>query len=100
MQDAADCQDYFELTFDIMFDKADAYRRVKDANIFTNERIMESYHLEREDIITSMFFEPALAWKCTTRRPWEQGTVGEHDSLGTQQHGPLLSITVPKASNY
>ncbi|KAL4915053.1 CoA-transferase family III domain-containing protein [Aspergillus aurantiobrunneus] len=89
----------FELTFDIMFDNEDAYRRVRDANILTNERIMELYHLRREDIITNMFFEPALAWKCTIRRPWEQGTVGERDTLGTQQHGPLLSITVPKASN-
>ncbi|KAL4985171.1 CoA-transferase family III domain-containing protein [Aspergillus falconensis] len=89
----------FELTFDIMFDTEEAYRRVKNADILTNERIMELYHLQREDIITNMFFEPALAWKCTIRRPWEQGTVGERDTLGTQQHGPLLSIIVPKASS-
>ncbi|KAL4881371.1 beta-N-acetylglucosaminidase [Aspergillus karnatakaensis] len=85
----------FELTFDIMFDNEEAYRRVKNANILTNERIMALYHLKPEDIITNMFFEPALAWKCTIRRPWEQGTVGERDTLGTQQHGPLLSIRVP-----
>ncbi|KAL3456021.1 CoA-transferase family III domain-containing protein [Aspergillus heterothallicus] len=89
----------FELTFDIMFDTEEAYRRVKDADILTNERIMELYHLQREDILTNMFFEPALAWKCTIKRPWEQGTVGERDTLGTQQHGPLLSIIVPKASD-
>ncbi|KAL2784104.1 hypothetical protein BJX66DRAFT_348642 [Aspergillus keveii] len=89
----------FELTFDIMFDTEEAYRRVKNADILTNERIMELYHLQREDIITNMFFEPALAWKCTIKRPWEQGTVGERDTLGTQQHGPLLSIIVPEASN-
>ncbi|KAL2855391.1 CoA-transferase family III domain-containing protein [Aspergillus pseudoustus] len=91
----------FELTFDVMFDNEEAYRRVKDANILTNERMMELYHLKREDIITNMFFEPALSWKCTIRRPWEQGTVGERDTLGTQQHGPLLNIMVPEASkNY
>ncbi|KAL3443596.1 hypothetical protein BJX65DRAFT_320525 [Aspergillus insuetus] len=89
----------FELTFDIMFDTEEAYRRVKNADILTNERIMELYHLQRDDIITNMFFEPALAWKCTIKRPWEQGTVGERDTLGTQQHGPLLSIIVPKASS-
>ncbi|KAL2802934.1 CoA-transferase family III domain-containing protein [Aspergillus granulosus] len=89
----------FELTFDIMFDTEEAYRRVKNANVLTNERIMELYHIQHEDIITNMFFEPALAWKCTIRRPWEQGTVGERDTLGTQQHGPLLSIIVPKASS-
>ncbi|KAL4894305.1 CoA-transferase family III domain-containing protein [Aspergillus ambiguus] len=89
----------FELTFDIMFDTVEAYERVKNANILTNERVMALYHLQPEDIIVNMFFEPALAWKCTIRRPWEQGTVGERDTLGTQQHGPLLTITVPAAPN-
>ena len=86
----------FELTFDIMFDNREAYQRVKDANILTNERMMSLYHLKPDDIITNMFFEPALAWKCTIRRPWQQGTVGERDTLGTQQHGPLLTIVVPR----
>lgn len=89
----------FELTFDIMFDNQEAYTRVMNSGVLTNERIMELYHLKSEDIITNMFFEPALAWKCTIRRPWEQGTVGERDTLGTQQHGPLLNIIVPKARN-
>ncbi|KAL4949482.1 CoA-transferase family III domain-containing protein [Aspergillus filifer] len=87
----------FELTFDIMFDSEKAYNRVKSANVLTDEQIMRLYHLKPEDIITNMFFKPALAWKCTIRRPWEQGTVGERDTLGTQQHGPLLSIWVPRA---
>jgi hypothetical protein len=86
----------FELTFDILFDSEEAYRRVKNANVLTNERMKRLYHLKDEDIITNMFFEPALAWKCTIRRPWEQGTIGERDTLGTQQHGPLLTIVVPK----
>lgn len=89
----------FELTFDIMFDTYEAYERVKNANILTNERVMSLYHLQPEDIITNMFFEPALAWKCTIRRPWQQGTVGERDTLGTQQHGPLLTIMVPSVSD-
>lgn len=87
----------FEMTFDIMFDTTEAYERVKNADILTNERVMSLYHLQPEDIIINMFFEPALAWKCTIRRPWEQGTVGERDTLGTQQHGPLLTIAVPAA---
>jgi hypothetical protein len=89
----------FEMTFDIMFDTTEAYERVKNANILTNERVMSLYHLQPEDIITNMFFEPALAWKCTIRRPWEQGTVGERDTLGTQQHGPLLTIAVPASAS-
>lgn len=88
----------FELTLDIMFDDMEAYQRVKDANILTNQHIMELYHLKAGDILTNMFFEPALAWKCTLKRPWEQGTVGERDTLGTQQHAPLLYIKVPAAN--
>jgi len=42
-----------------------------------------------------MFFEPALAWKCTLKRPWEQGSFGERDTFGAQQHAPLLNIVVP-----
>ena len=42
-----------------------------------------------------MYFDPALAWKCTIKRPWAQGSVGERDTLGTQQHAPLLDIDVP-----
>ncbi|KAJ5263391.1 hypothetical protein N7478_010996 [Penicillium angulare] len=88
----------FELTLDIMFDTKEAYERVKNTNVLTNERMMELYHLKSDDIITNMFFEPALAWKCTLKRPWEQGTVGERDTLGTQQHAPLLYIKVSAAN--
>ncbi|KAF5530112.1 Formyl-coenzyme A transferase [Fusarium mexicanum] len=67
----------FELTFNIMFDDEAVYRRVRDANILASD--------------------PALAWKCTTKRPWAQGSVGERDTLETQQHVLLLDIEVPEA---
>lgn len=85
----------FELTLDIMFDDARVYQRVKQADLLTNEVIRRLYHVSDEDIITNMYFDPALAWKCTLKRPWAQGSVGERDTLGTQQHAPLLSIKVP-----
>ncbi|KAK8104690.1 CaiB/baiF CoA-transferase family protein [Apiospora kogelbergensis] len=87
----------FELTFDIMFDDVEVYRRVKDAQILGNEVIKKLYHVTDDEILTNMFFEPALAWKCTIKRPWAQGSVGERDTLGTQQHAPLLGIEVPEA---
>lgn len=88
----------FEMTFDVMFDDEDAYRRVKDAGILTNETVKKLYGVNDSDILTNMYFDPALAWKCTIKRPWAQGSVGERDTLGTQQHTPLLSIPVPPAS--
>ncbi|KAF5617310.1 Formyl-coenzyme A transferase [Fusarium tjaetaba] len=88
----------FEMTFDIMFDDEAVYRRVMDSNVLTNEVIRSLYHVKDSEILTNMFFEPALAWKCTIKRPWAQGSVGERDTLGTQQHAPLLGIEVPEAS--
>lgn len=85
----------FAITFDIMFDDESVYERVRDARVLGNEVIRRLYHVEDEHIIINMFFEPALAWKCTIKRPWAQGSVGERDTLGTQQHAPLLNIEVP-----
>lgn len=89
----------FELTLDVMFDTEAAYQRVKQADLLTNEVIKKLYRVEDEDIIINMYFEPALAWKCTIKRPWAQGSVGERDTLGTQQHAPLLTIQVPPAGS-
>ncbi|KAF2160103.1 hypothetical protein M409DRAFT_70640 [Zasmidium cellare ATCC 36951] len=89
----------FELTLDVMCDTEDAYQRVKKANLLTNETIKKLYRVRDEDIIVNMYFEPALAWKCTIKRPWAQGSVGERDTLGTQQHAPLLTIEVPPAGS-
>jgi crotonobetainyl-CoA:carnitine CoA-transferase CaiB-like acyl-CoA transferase len=85
----------FELTLDVMCDTEEAYARLKAADVLTNETIQRLYHLQSTDIITNMYFDPALAWKCTFKRPWAQGSVGERDTLGTQQHAPLLRLRIP-----
>ncbi|EOO00589.1 putative caib baif family enzyme protein [Phaeoacremonium minimum UCRPA7] len=85
----------FELTFDVMFDDDAHFRRVRNADPLNNDVICRLYHIKPEDIVVSMYFEAALAWKCTIRRPWAQGSVGERDTLGTAQHAPLLGIVVP-----
>lgn len=73
----------FELTFDVMFNEPSVFGRVRKANPLTNEVMMKAYQLKNEsDVLVNMYFESALAWKCTIRRPWEQGTVGETDTLG------------------
>jgi crotonobetainyl-CoA:carnitine CoA-transferase CaiB-like acyl-CoA transferase len=82
-----------------MFDDEAVYKRVKGANVLTNDVIQSLYYVQNDDILTNMFFEPALAWKCTIKRPWAQGSVGERDTLGTQQHALLLGIEVPEASS-
>lgn len=89
----------FELTLDIMFNDEMAYQRVKRANLLTNRTIQRLYSVPDEDILVNMYFDPALAWKCTIKRPWAQGSVGERDTLGTQQHAPLLDVMVPPSKD-
>jgi hypothetical protein len=85
----------FELTLDILFDDRDIYDRVAKADVLNRDTIKRLYRLKEEDIVVLMYFEPALAWKCTFKRPWAQGSVGERDTFGAQQHAPLLDIIVP-----
>ncbi|KAJ5811679.1 hypothetical protein N7474_007980 [Penicillium riverlandense] len=85
----------FEITLDILFDRAEHFHRVKESGVLNAETIKKLYRALDEDIITLMFFEPALGWKCTLRRSWPQGSFGERDTFGTQQHAPLLSIPIP-----
>lgn len=87
----------FEMTFDVIFDDVETFNRVKKADVLTNETIKKLYHVKDEDILANMYFEPALAWKATIKRPWPQGSVGERDTLGTQQHALLFDIIVPAA---
>lgn len=85
----------FELTLDILFDDREIYDRVVKADVLNRDTIKRLYRLREEDIVVLMYFEPALAWKCTFKRPWAQGSVGERDTFGAQQHAPLLDIIVP-----
>lgn len=86
----------YEITFDIMFPDQERYERVKASGVLNEELICRLYHVRPEEIVASMFFEPALAYKFTLRRPGRrlQGSIGENDTFGTQQHAPLLDIEV------
>ncbi|KXT09845.1 hypothetical protein AC579_9293 [Pseudocercospora musae] len=85
----------FEITLDILFANRQAFERAKKADVLTTSTIRKLYKLQSVgDIVVLMFFEPALAWKCTFKRPWPQGSVGERDTFGAQLHAPLLSIMV------
>lgn len=85
----------FEITFDVIFDKREAYERVRDSGVLRPEYLAQTYGVGIGDVITCMFFEPALAFKLTLRRTWGQGTTGERDTFGAQQHTPLLDIRIP-----
>ncbi len=85
----------FELTFDVMFDRPEVYERVKASGAVTRESLGALYGVSDADITNFQFFDPALAFKLTIRRPIRQGSVGETDTFGAQQHAPLLGLRIP-----
>lgn len=87
----------FELTFDVMFDDEARYRMVKDSGAVTHASLARAYGITEEQITNFQFFDPALAFKLTIRRPRAQGSIGETDTFGAQQHAPLLALEVAAA---
>ncbi len=85
----------FELTFDIMFDDARIYERVKAAQVITRERIAAAYRIPEEDVLVCRAYDPAVAFKITIRRPVSSGDIEDRDIYGCQQHVPLTAIEVP-----
>lgn len=84
----------FELTFDVMFEDAERYRMVKESGSVTRESLARAYAIDTDAITNFQFFDPALAFKLTIRRPRPQGSIGETDTFGAQQHAPLLALEV------
>jgi len=85
----------FEITFDVIFDDESAYQRVRQSGALDQAKLEKLYGVPPEDVVVCMFFDPAMAWKMTLRRKGAQGSVGERDTFGAQQHAPLLDIAVP-----
>ncbi|WP_167471169.1 DUF4387 domain-containing protein [Cupriavidus lacunae] len=85
----------FEITFDVIFANADRYRHVRDSGMLNPQTVLQLYGVPESDLLTCMFFEPALAFKFTLRRHGDQGGVGERDTFGAQQHAPLMTLEVP-----
>jgi hypothetical protein len=85
----------FEITFDIMFDDAAKYQRVKRSGVIEPGRIAAAYRIPLADILVCKPFDAALAFKVTIRRQVSSGDVMDTDVYGCQQHVPLTAIIVP-----
>ncbi len=89
----------YEITFDVMFTDPVVYAHVRDSDVLTRAAIAKLYRIDDADITYCDFFEPALAFKFTLIRQdaqGKQGSVGERDTFGAQQHAPLLDIQIPR----
>ena len=85
----------YRLTLDILFERRDIFDFVKRSPALTATTVAKAYGLEDGAITSTFVFEPGLAIKFTLRRPWIQGSLGETDMYGAQQHVPLLDLRIP-----
>jgi len=84
----------FELTFDIMFEDAATYERVKRSGALSREAVAASYGLPPGQV-KFFFCDNALAVKASIPRPAAQGDLADADGHGGQQYAPLMDIEVP-----
>lgn len=85
----------FELTFDVTFPDAEVYGRVKATGLLNRETICRLYSVSDEQVVASLFFDQAMAYKATIVRPAPSGGFAETDTHGSQQHIPLMYLTLP-----
>ena len=83
----------FVLTFDVMFSSSENYERAKRSQPLTKRLLAENYR-QREEDITLVYHDHALAIKASMPRPIFQGELQDGDCYGGQQYVPLLQIEV------
>lgn len=84
----------FVLTFDVMFDSPEKYRRVRDSGVLTRGLVSRLYGIHPEDV---RFFHcaSALAIKFSIPRPVPSGDLNDGDVFGGQQYAPILDLDIP-----
>ena len=83
------------ITFDIVFEKKDHYRLVRDSNVITKKSMAELYNIPIERITDFVLYDPANAIKFTIDRDRPSGSPGDSDVFGSQQYAPLLHVEIP-----
>ena len=85
---------YF-LTFEIIFDSFETYRKVKETGVINKDLIARIYRMPVEKVTHFTEYDPGNAIKVTIRRPIVSGDMGESDVYGCQQYAPLFDIEIP-----
>lgn len=84
----------FNLTFDIMFEEEETYRRVVQSGVITRSLVSKLYNVSENEVL---FFEHDLARaiKFSIPRPYIQGQVEDGDTMGGQQFAALVTLEIP-----
>lgn len=81
----------YELTFDIIFKTQDIYDSLQASSQITKRAFAARFGVEKDQMISIIWFAPAKAVKITMKRPLGSGDLGDKDIYGAQQHAPLLN---------
>lgn len=85
----------YEITFDVMFSTEKSRDMVKNANILTEETIARLYNVPSTDVIACLWWDCAIAFKATIKRPVVSGSFHDSDAHGSAQHMPLMALPIP-----
>jgi hypothetical protein len=85
----------YELTIDVMFNNEKIFQEVKKSGALCLATITKLYSVSEEEVLACMFWDQAWAFKATIKRPNVSGQFGDIDIHGSQQHAPVLYITLP-----
>lgn len=87
----------YEVTFDIGFPVEETFQKVKTSGLLTGAKVAELYGIPEEDVIAALWWDPARAFKATIPRYRASAGFEETDTHGSQQHVPLLYLSLPWA---
>lgn len=85
----------YRITFDIMFTEKAKYESVRDSGAITPESVAKAYGLDVGQVSSFFRIDMANAIKVTIARKKSQGSSGDGDMYGCQQHVPLMNILIP-----
>jgi hypothetical protein len=87
----------FRTTFDLFFDSDEAYQKVKDSGVLTEELIAKLYDMSPQDVYGIFFVDTARGIKITIPKPVDMasGAPRCRDLFGAQQHIALTDIEIP-----
>lgn len=83
------------VTFDIIFEDSDVYKKVKATKVINKKKIAEVFGIAPDTITSFAEFDPANAIKFTLQRETISGSPGDMDVHGAQQYPPLFEVEIP-----
>lgn len=83
-----------QVTFDIMFENKESYKRVINSGVISEDEIARIYGVDKNDVLITEY-DIVNSIKITIPRRYISGELLDNDVYGCQQHVPLSDILIP-----